>query len=191
VVVTPGLACLVELSGEQEMRRLIAAVLLASLALAGQAGNAFATDSVGACTVGLMLSLGRSCEIQDEEVSASSANKMYLGFPLARNPILVGRELAIKLFGHPDIPDHNPNARTGAARFALRSNGCPGEITVYCRTIKQWPIGLGAISSKEIRAGGRLCIYGHFEMGDFKATELSDTSSLANRRRTAIGLSAI
>ena len=159
------------------MRRLIAAVLLVFLALYGQAGTAVAMDSVGACTVGLELSPGQSCEIQDEAVITASANKMYLGFPLARKLILADRELAIDLLRHPDDPDHNPNAKTGAARFGLRSDGCPGEVPMYYRTKKQWSIGPGAISSKEIRAGGSLCIHGHFEMGDFKATELSDTSS--------------
>ena len=160
------------------MLRLIAAVPLVYLAVSGQAGNAVAMDSVGACTVGLKLSPEQSCEIQEEGAFTASANKIFLGVPLARKQILADRELAIKLLRHPDDPDFNPNAKTGAARFGLRSDGCPGEVPMYPPgKKKRWSIGQGAFTSEEIRAGGSLCIHGHFEMGDFKATELSDTSS--------------
>ena len=124
------------------MGRLIATVLLVFVAVSGQAGNTVAMDNVGACTVGLKLLPGQSCEIREAGVFTASANRIFLAIPLARNLILSDRELAIKLLSHPDDPDFNPNARTGTARFGLQSDGCPGEVPMYPQSEEnRWSIG--------------------------------------------------
>ena len=162
---------------KQQKRGELHSVFGLAVIMAAVGTTAFAQSNP--CQVGNEISPSQSCTVSGEGYYTGKANKLLMVIPGGQYLLEeVGPTLASKLVYHPEDPRTNPDATlSGIATFSVRADGCPEEIPFFEGSGGTFKLGKVDLKSESIKAGESICVHESLRMGNFKVTEIPETSS--------------